>query len=360
MGLAGRGNREVLDGPVSKILDTSSAAWYEYRKPFLKRDVLGFEARNGQSIVEPPYPDFASAVQSALQLAVEKVVRSAIADAECNSLCLGGGVMLNCSSNGALSDSGAASSVWVFPASGDAGLSAGAALLCSAESGKLVRDRPLHAYLGPDFGSCEYEAALRDVAEITFQRVDGIAEEVARCLAAGEVVGWFQGRMEFGPRALGNRSILADPRRVEMRDRVNRIKRREMWRPLSPVILAERASEFFHLAAPSPFMLFATQVRIDKRAVAPAIVHADGSARPQTVTRDQNPCLYDLISAFCQRTEVPVLLNTSFNTAGEPIVCTPQDAVKTFLATEMDVLVMGDYMARRQPRSELIGSAHAQ
>jgi len=133
-----------------------------------------------------------------------------------------------------------------------------------------------------------------------------------------------------------------------MRDRVNKIKGREPWRPLSPAVLAERAPEFFNLKAPSPFMLFATQVRPEARAIIPAVVHVDGSARPQTVTREQNPRLHELISVFSERTGVPVLLNTSFNAAGEPIVCTPRDAIKTFLATELDILVLGDYVAKRQ------------
>jgi carbamoyltransferase len=150
--------------------------------------------------------------------------------------------------------------------------------------------------------------------------------------------------MEFGPRALGNRSILADPRRLENRDRVNRIKGRELWRPLAPAVLAERASEFFDLRQPSPFMLFRAQVKPEKRSAVPAIVHVDGSARPQTVTREQNPAFYDLISAFSRRAGVPLLMNTSFNTAREPIVCTPQDAIASFLASGLDLLVLGEFL----------------
>jgi carbamoyltransferase len=165
--------------------------------------------------------------------------------------------------------------------------------------------------------------------------------------------------MEFGPRALGNRSILADPRRVEIRDRVNRIKGRELWRPLAPAVLAERAGEFFSLNQPSPFMLFRAQVLNAKRCLIPAVVHVDGSARPQTVTRDQNSFLYDLISAFNRRTDIPVLLNTSFNDAGEPIVCTPADAIRTFLKTGLDLLVLGEFIVRRKGSSDGFQSREA-
>ncbi len=164
------------------------------------------------------------------------------------------------------------------------------------------------------------------------------------------MIGWFQGRMELGPRALGNRSILADPRTVEMRDRVNRVKTRESWRPLAPVILAEHASEYFDMEAPSPFMLFAVQVRLEKRSLVPAIVHVDGSARPQTVTQEQNTRLHQLLTAFKQRSGVPILMNTSFNDAGEPIVCTPQDAIRSALKMRLDVLVLGDWIVRPKGR----------
>ena len=167
-------------------------------------------------------------------------------------------------------------------------------------------------------------------------------------LANGNVIGWFQGRMEFGPRALGNRSILADPRSVAMRDLVNRVKGREHWRPLAPSVLAHRASDYFELEGESPFMLFAAQVRPERRAEVPAIVHADGSARPQTVSVQQNPRYHALLSAFERRTGVPILLNTSFNGAWEPIVATPAEAVSTFVACGLDALVIGDYVAVRR------------
>ncbi len=346
MGLAAYGDRGSLSAPVSLILDTKNFDWYKYCQ-LPSEHILGFGPRSEQAILDSPYPDFAAAVQAALESATLKVVRSAIADANCSDLCLGGGVMLNCSSNGALLNSDPASSIWIFPAAGDAGLSVGVALICAAEAGELTRNQLPHAYWGPEFGQSECEAALRNVSGISFRRSNRIVKEAAQYLAAGEVVGWFQGRMELGPRALGNRSILSHPGSVEMRDRVNKIKGREIWRPLAPVVLAECASEFFTQSIPSPFMLFATQIRPEKRSLVPAIVHVDGSARPQTVTRAQNPLLYELILAFSEETGVPMLLNTSFNAQGEPLVCAPQDAIKTFLATKLDVLVLGDFVVRR-------------
>jgi carbamoyltransferase len=353
LGLAAYGNSESLAGPVSSLLDTRGPGWYRYRRP-PHRETLGFPAREAESALSYPYPDLAAACQSALERAVYRVAHSTVRATGGKKLCLGGGVALNCSSNGALMKSGLASSIWIFPATGDAGLSVGAAMLCAAEARELERTQMDNAFWGPDFSEAECEAALREASGVVFRRVPEIAQEIAQCLAGGETAGWFQGRMEFGPRALGNRSILADPRRLEMRDRINKLKGREKWRPLSPVVLAERASEFFNLSASSPFMLFATEVQPEKRAVVPAIVHVDGSARPQTVTGEQNSCLYDLLSAFSWRTGVPVLLNTSFNVAGEPIVCTPTDAIRTFLAAGLDVLALGDYVARRQPEVERI------
>jgi carbamoyltransferase len=347
MGLASYGKGGKIADRVSRLVEFNDLQWYQYRtRP--GPHVLGFHPRFAEPLLDSPYPDFAAACQRTLEHAVARVVRSTIEEARCQDLCLGGGVTLNCSSNGALLSSGIASSIWIFPASGDAGLSVGAAMLCAAQIGELRRTQLNHAYWGPDFSASEYEAALKREPRVVYQREANLFAEVARYLATGKVIGWFQGRMELGPRALGNRSILADPRRVEIRDRVNGIKGREQWRPLAPVVLAECAAEYFALDVVSPFMLFATQVRPEKRPMIPAVVHVDGTARPQTVTREQNHRLYDLIFAFRQLTQVPVLLNTSFNAAEEPIVCSPQDAIETFLATGLDILVLGDWIVSRR------------
>lgn len=351
MGLAAYGDKNVYAGRIASMLQTNGPSWYRYiNKPSL--DLLGFPRRNGQPAVDAPYRDFAAGLQDVLETTVERVSRSAMEQAKSRRLCLGGGVALNCAANGALVASGIAESIWVFPAAGDSGLSIGAALLASVEAGEFKQGRIDTASWGPDFDSAQCEAAIHSDERLSCYRADNLSNEMARALATGQVVGWFQGRMEIGPRALGNRSILADPRTVQMRDRVNRIKNRELWRPLAPVVLADRAAEFFELSAPSPFMLFATKVRPEKRSVIPAVVHVDGSARPQTVSRDQNHSLYELVSSFSHLTNVPVLLNTSFNTASEPIVCTPEDAIKTFMATDLDLLVLGDLIVRKRANSK--------
>lgn len=206
-----------------------------------------------------------------------------------------------------------------------------------------------HAYCGPEYAEGRQQAAL-DAAGIAAQelRSEGLVQRTAEALSEGKVVGWYQGRLEFGPRALGNRSILADPRRPEMKDVLNaRIKHREPFRPFAPAVLEEATGEWFTNDHPSPFMLLTYPVRSEKRDRIPAPTHVDGTGRLQTVRREQNPRYYDLISAFAKRTGVPVLLNTSFN-ENEPICCTPEEAVETFLRTRMDVLVLGDHYVEKQ------------
>lgn len=359
MGLASYGDPQLFEERVFRMLDVPDGGWYRYRRE-PDAELLGFPPRDGEPIVEEPYPHFAASAQQLLERAIARVVASALEDSKSRDLCLGGGVILNCSSNGALLASGIASSISVFPASGDAGLPVGAALLCAAEFGELRQERISHAYWGPAFGEVECRAALEREASVEYRRAENLSDEVAASLAAGKVVGWFDGRMELGPRALCHRSILADPRTVEMRDRVNRLKGREPWRPLAPVVVAERASDFFALPAPSSFMLFAALVHPSRRNEVPAVVHVDGSARPQTVTREQNPPIHDVITAFSARTRVPVVLNTSFNSAGEPIVCSPQDAIRTFLRMGLDLLVLGPYVARRRDRVTSAATAGAE
>jgi carbamoyltransferase len=206
-----------------------------------------------------------------------------------------------------------------------------------------------HAYLGPSFGDDEIEAFLR-WSKLAYRRLDDIPRQTAEILARDEVIGWFQGRMEFGPRALGARSILASPIHPEMQARLNEIKDREDFRPVAPVVLEEEASNWFVGAGVSPFMLFIHDVRSEKAARIPAVRHADGTARIQTVNRSQHQLYYDLIKAFAARTGVPVLVNTSFNTRGEPIVCTPRDAVESFWTSPLDALVIGPFLLEKPRR----------
>jgi carbamoyltransferase len=346
MGLASYGDRNAFADKLHQIFKLTADDWYDYiGEPTLEK--VGFPPRTGEDVTNAVYADFAAAAQQALELTMNRIARRAIQLASCRNLCLGGGVALNCSSNGVLSASGVADTVWVHSAPGDAGLSIGAAALCAAETGELKRETLATAYLGPGFTDAAVENALRQEPRLRYRRSDDIARDVSGLLAEGKIIGWHQGRMEFGPRALGARSILADPRTVEMRDRVNRVKRRELWRPLAPAVLAEKASEYFDIGHASPLMLFACPVRHEKRSIVPAVVHVDGTARPQTVTVEQNPPFHRLLAAFFERTGIPILLNTSFNDAGEPVVCTPRDAIRTYLNTDLDLLVCGNYIVER-------------
>ena len=346
MGLAPYGRPSAQLAAINRVIDTTDARWFRYRSA-PEEATAGFPRRVNEDVLSGPFADFAAATQHALERGYERAVRSAIGRSHSRRVCVGGGVALNCSANGRLLASGVCSDMWLFPASGDAGLSVGAALLCARDVGELKPARLESPYHGPAFNDPEIEAALKSESRISYCRPENYSVEIAKHLAAGNVTGWFQGRMELGPRALGNRSILADPRTIAMRDKVNRVKRREMWRPLAPSVLAERAADYFVNVPPNAFMLFASQVTDLCRELAPAIVHVDGSARPQPVTRSLNAPFYDVISAFAERTKVPILLNTSFNDAGEPIVCTPRDAVRTFLATDLDLLAIGPFLAKK-------------
>jgi carbamoyltransferase len=266
-------------------------------------------------------------------------------------LCMAGGVALNCVMNARIRDRGPFRAVWVQPAAGDAGTALGGALWVDATArGTEERAwRMDHAYLGPAFGDDEIEAFLNWSA-LPYRRLADVAGETADLLARDRIVGWFQGRMEFGPRALGARSILASPIHAEMQARLNGIKDREDFRPVAPVVLEEAAAEWFVGAGRSPFMLFVNDVRADRAGRIPAVRHVDGTARIQTIDRDQHPLYYDLLRAFGARTGVPVLINTSFNTRGEPIVCTPRDAVECFWTSPLDALVIGSFLLAKPGR----------
>ncbi|MGE5638713.1 MAG: carbamoyltransferase [Clostridia bacterium] len=263
------------------------------------------------------------------------------------NLCMAGGVALNCVMNARIRDEAGFSEVWVQPAAGDAGTALGAALWIDwKESGCRRRWRMNHAYLGPSYADDEIETFLRR-SRLKFRRMANVPEDVAAVLSQDRIVGWFQGRMEFGPRALGGRSILASPLSADMQQRLNEIKDREDFRPVAPVVLEEEAGEWFSGARRSPFMLFVHEVTADKAERIPAVRHVDGTARIQTVARDQHPLYYDLIRSFQARTGVPVLVNTSFNTRSEPVVCSPRDAVECFWTSPIDALAIGSFLLEK-------------
>lgn len=311
------------------------------------------EARMGpgrvpESELETRHRNVAFAVQDMCEQAMMTLAKTAIAQTGSRNLCLAGGVALNSKANGKIHASGILKNIFVQPAASDDGVCLGAVLAPHLDNGgKLPVRKMRHAYLGNECSNAEIEKAL-ETYKIRATRVDDPAKAAAEMLANGKILGWVQGRMEFGPRALGSRSILADPRDPEMTAKVNNaVKFREWWRPFAPSMLSENASEYIESATDSPFMILTAQVRPEKRKVIPAVTHVDGSARPQTVERDVNPLYWRLIHEFGQRTGVPVVMNTSFNLRGEPIVSSPTDAIRTFYSSGMDALVIGNFVVAK-------------
>jgi carbamoyltransferase len=304
-------------------------------------------ARERNDPMEQHHFDLARSLQLVLEETVIELARWVRDATEARQLCMAGGVALNCVMNARIRDAGIFDDVWVQPAAGDAGTALGAALLVDArERGATSHAMMEHVYLGPSYEDAEIEALLR-WSKLPYRRADDVAGETATLLAQNKVVGWFQGAMEFGPRALGARSILASPIDPAMQGRLNDLKDREDFRPVAPAVLEEEAGEWFEGADVAPYMLFVFNVRADRADRIPAVRHVDGTARVQTVRRDQNARYYDLLRAFKQRTGVPVLVNTSFNTRGEPIVCTPRDAVESFWTSPLDALAIGSFLVEK-------------
>jgi len=328
-------------------------------------------AREPGSALLPHHQDVAASLQSLLEDAVVHVALGLARRTGQRRLTLAGGVALNSVANGKMLDRTPFAELFVQPAAGDNGTSIGAALWVEHQILRQPRRFVMHhAYTGPTFSDEDCEAAVRrllgevvldgqgraEVADVETVGRDGqpakgrlrverlsdaaLFERAVSAIEQGDVIGWFQGAMEFGPRALGHRSILCDPRRADMKDILNRrIKHREPFRPFAPAILSEATADWFVRAAPSPAMLLVDEVRAEKRALVPAVVHADGTGRLQTVQREHSPRFYALIAAFAERTGVPILLNTSFN-EHEPIVCSPLDALRCFVKTHMDALAL--------------------
>jgi len=304
--------------------------------------------RRPDSKIQKVYQDVAASLQQCLEKHYFRMLNVLYERTGCPNLCLAGGMVLNSVANGKIRERTPFKNIFIQPAANDAGSSLGAALLLYHTLAPEPRRVPLKdAYGGPAFSNQQIEAAIRKF-DLPYEHVDAVEKKTARLLADGKIVGWFQGRMEFGPRALGNRSILADPRDAKMKDILNeKVKHREPFRPFAPSIKEEFLSEYFESDDPAPYMLKVYKVRPEKRAIIPATVHVDGTGRVQTVSRKTNPRFYSLIDHFHRITGVPVVLNTSFNVRGEPIVCTPQDAINCFLKTHMDVLVMGDFVVTK-------------
>ena len=310
-------------------------------------EALGQARIRGTEITQRHF-DIAHSLQRVLEERVLQLSNWLHKASGSHKLCMAGGVALNCLMNSRIRDDGPFDEVWIQPAAGDAGTALGAALWIDSHIMES-HQRPCkmeHAYWGPGFSDQEIEAFLI-WSKQPYTTLTNPAVEVATLLEQDKIIGWMQGRMEFGPRALGARSILASPLHASMQNRLNNLKEREDFRPVAPVVLEDKVSEWFSTKSPSPFMLFINDVLPDKRHLVPAICHADSTARIQTIRRELNPAYYDLIAAFGQATGVPILVNTSFNSRGMPVVCTPQDAVECFWSSPLDALVMGRFLIQK-------------
>jgi carbamoyltransferase len=323
--------------------------------------------------------DLARSIQEVCEEIMLRMVRAAYRETGLDCLCLAGGVALNCVGNGRILREGPFKRIWIQPAAGDAGGALGVAQLiwhrhCKQSRAVNGRDQMKGAYLGPSFGDANIETFLKAHGAV-YERLprERLFPRVAGLLAGEKIVGWFNGPMEFGPRALGNRSILGDPRSPRMQAQMNiKIKFREGFRPFAPSVLRERVSDYFELDCDSPYMLLVAPVR-DARRIAlteqqqslwgidllnvpksdiPAVTHVDYSARIQTVSADTNPDYHGLISEFERQTGCGVVVNTSFNVRGEPIVCTPEDAYRCFMRTQIDYLVLGPFLLEKATQPE--------
>ncbi|MGQ9560882.1 MAG: carbamoyltransferase family protein [Candidatus Oleimicrobiaceae bacterium] len=393
MGLAPYGEPRYVEAILDHLLDLKedgsfrlNMRYFDYAVGLVMTnrrfaELFGGPPRRPEGPLSQRHMDLARSIQWVTEEIILRMARHVHQQTGQSNLCLAGGCALNCVANGRLLREGPFRQMWIQPAAGDAGGALGAALAAwhlFAEMERQtdgVHDRQQGSYLGPAFSNEEIEQYLASLGA-AFRRMgqQELLDFVATLLAQQQVVGWFQGRMEFGPRALGNRSILADARSSSMQEVVNRkIKFRESFRPLAPSVLEEHAGHYFEIQCPSPYMLLVAKVAAEKRlplknseqvlegigrrkavrSTIPAVTHVDYSARLHTVDRTQNPLFYALIDAFRKKTGCPVIVNTSFNVRGEPIVCTPEDAYLCFMSTDMDYLVMGDLVLDKRSQRPL-------
>lgn len=398
MGLAPYGEPRFVNGIYEHLVDVKddgslhlNLEYFDFlrgtRMTHKKFDRLfGGPPRQQETPVEQRHMDVARSIQTVTEEIMLRLARHARDQTDLPNLCMAGGVALNCVANGRILREKIFERIWIQPAAGDAGGALGAALAVwhmhreHPQKRVIVQpDAMQGAFLGPEFSDDEIEAVLRE-HQAVYRKLgtDGLFNEVADLLANEKIVGWVQGRMEFGPRALGHRSILADPRSPKMQSTLNlKVKFRESFRPFAPAVLLERAAEFFELREDSPYMLFVAPVHPNQRledpipasglerlkqvrSRLPAITHVDYSARVQTVTAEQNPIFHALLKRFESVSGCPVLMNTSFNVRGEPVVCSPDDAYRCFVNTEMDYLAIGNFLLQRsaQPHAGVKPSFH--
>ncbi|HXI04369.1 MAG TPA: carbamoyltransferase [Candidatus Saccharimonadales bacterium] len=367
MGLAPYGEPKYYDKIMSEIIRVKDDGSFKLNMDYFAYDyglkmtngkfsrLFGIPVREGEGKLDQVHKDIAASVQKVTEEIVLRNARWLHDKTGLTNLCMAGGVALNCVANGRVVRETPFKNIFVQPAAGDAGGAVGvAAYIHHSVLGNPREFRWEHAYWGPEFPREEIREYL-DKHDVPYRECsrEELLSETARLIGEQNVIGWFQGRMEFGPRALGNRSILADARNPENKDVVNlKIKFRESFRPFAPSVLAERCSEYFELDCESPYMLLVADVRPGRRTI-PSVTHVDGSARIQSVRRDVNPLYYDLITEFDRQTGCPVIINTSFNVRGEPIVCTPHDAYLCFMRTKMDYLVLDHFLLDKRDQPEL-------
>ena len=351
-------------------------------------ELFGQPVRGPADQLTPFHMDVAASIQAVAEEVMLRLARATARETGQINLCLAGGVALNCVANGKLLRDGSFKNIWIQPAAGDAGGAVGAALaawhmfLGNERKVDGVHDSMSGGYLGPEYAQPDIEQRLRAVgARFTTVTDDEAIEATAASLAAGEAVGWMQGRMEFGPRSLGARSVLGDPRSPSMQKTLNlRVKYRESFRPFAPAVLREDVAEWFDLDEDSPYMLLVAGIRTERRrkmtveeesyfgieklnvarSEIPAVTHIDYSARVQTVHAETNPRFHKLIERFKQKTGCPVLVNTSFNVRGEPIVCTPEDAFRCFMGSEIEFLIVGNCVLRKQEQDPALKLDYSQ
>ena len=364
MGLAPYGGQpgRTIDEPFVEILDgvalsRSEKNFVRHNDLYRKRFFPDIPPREQQELPDGLYTEIAYAVQKATEDALIEIARHLYRVSPSKNLCYAGGVGLNSVANKKILDNTPFEKIFIQPGACDSGIALGC-VLYGAHC--VYRELPgkyrlQNAYLGRAYNEEETLSDLHTMQNISFTKERDIAQKAAQLLAQGKILGWFEGGSEIGPRALGHRSIICDPRKPEMKDVLNaKVKHREGFRPFAPSVLLENVSEYFDLDCESPYMLLIAEVKKDKQHLVPAITHVDGTARVQTVTKEANGRYYDLIREFYQITNVPVILNTSYNIAGEPIVETPRDALRCFMSTEMDYLIIDDYLIEATAPKELV------
>jgi len=392
MGLAPYGEGKYVDLILDNLIDIKKDGSFKLNLKYFNyctgltmtnkkfHSLFGGSPRRSETEITQKQMDLAKSVQIVTEMVMTKIVNHIHSVYQMDNICLAGGVALNCVANGKILKESPFKNIWIQPAASDAGGALGAAFIAWHEYFKQPRqadsqrDFQKQSLLGPSFTDIEIEKFLTEenvsYKKYEYPKVNAVTAEL---LSDQKVVGWFQGRMEFGPRALGARSILGDPRSGKIQSIINRkIKFRESFRPFAPSVLAEYANEYFDLDSESPYMLLVAPVKEDKRckiekekeyigleklhlirSCVPAITHVDYSARVQTVSHEDHPVFYDLIKAFYKKTNCPIVINTSFNVRGEPIVCTPKDAYRCFMRTNMDYLVMGKFVLDKKVQDSL-------